>query len=390
MKFLLEHFIKNYNDISDLKVRTQYGKLGAWIGIGTNLILILIKLFAGIVAGSIALIGSAVDSIADTGSSIVTLIGFKVAAKPADAEHPYGHQRIEYIAGFIIAVVIIIVAVELGINSVNKIITPTAVTYNVVTIIILGVSILLKLWQCYAYHYLAKQINSLALAAASTDARNDVITTAAILAGALVGMFTDFNIDGYLGLLVAIFVLISGIELIKDAINPLIGVAPDKKLVHNVIKDIKKHPEVLGVHDFVIHSYGENRTFASIHVEVDGQRDIFESHDMIDVIEHEIKTKYNIELVIHMDPIVTGDVKLDELKDKVGEILTQINPALRFHDFRMVKGTTHSNLIFDVVVPNDVKIERSELYAQIRKGIKAINSTYEVVINFDNDYIGED
>ncbi len=387
MKWLLKLFVKDYENIKNLQVRTSYGKLGANAGIISNAILIAAKLVAGILANSIAIIGDALNSSADIASSIVTLIGFKVASKPADKDHPFGHQRAEYVAGFIVALVVGVVGVEVAISSVQKIINPEVVSFSILTIVLLVISILIKIWQGGFYKFLGKKIDSLSLLASGTDAYNDVISTSCVLVGAIVALIANINIDGYLGIVAAIFILISAFGLIKDAIGPLIGEAPDIKIIRDIVKEVKKEKDVLGIHDIVVHQYGPNKVFASLHCEVDAYKNVLESHDMIDNIEQKVKKKFDVELVIHMDPIDTKDEETNMLRKKVGEIVASIGNGLSYHDFRMVKGYTHSNLIFDIVVPFDCKYDEKEIKAMIRKEIKKIDEKYEIVINFDKDYI---
>ncbi len=387
MDWLLKRFVKNYQHTNNLTVRVAYGKLGAITGIFSNVFLLVIKLVAGLLSGSIAIIGDAVNSISDSASSIVALIGFKMAAKPADAKHPYGHQRIEYISGFIVAILILIVGVQLGINSVKKIIAPVDVYFNLLTIIILVVSILIKVFQGRFYKFLGKKINSLTLLASASDSYNDVATTSAILVGAIITMVAKINIDGYLGLLVSIFILISAIQLIKVAINPLIGVAPDPAIVNAIIKEAKNNKKVLGVHDCVCHMYGEHKMFASLHVEVDANDDVLQSHDMIDKIENTIKDKYGVDLVIHMDPIVMDDPEINRLRGSVTNLVAEMAANLSFHDFRVVKGYAHSKLIFDILRPVDCKYNEKEITDFIQQHVKAIDQKYEVVICFDTDYL---
>jgi len=390
MNFFLKHFIKDYENTKDINVRTSYGKLGATIGIVTNLILIAIKVVAGLFANSIALIGSALDSIADMGSSIVTLVGFKVSSKPADKEHPYGHQRVEYVTGLVISIIIIVIAIELLITSIQKIITPEVVTYSVLTFVILGISILIKIGQCFVYRGLAKRINSVALFAASVDARNDVLSLSTILVGTIVALVANVNLDGYLGVLVAIFVFISGISLVKDSINPLLGIKPDQELVNNIIADIRKHPEVLGFHDFYIHSYGASRAFASMHIEMDGKRDAFKSHQILDGIEREIKDKYQVELVIHWDPVHVNDQELKLLKKAVLNLLHQIDPKLKMHDFQKEVKGDKTLLLFDVVLPEQEELSQATILEQLNQGVKKLNLSYEIEVEFDDNYLGQE
>ncbi len=386
MSFLVKKFIKDCDNVNNLKVRTSYGKLAASVGIISNLVLFATKVTVGLLANSISIIANGVDNLSDMGSSIVTLFGFKMSQRPADSEHPYGHQRIEYIAGLIVSILILYIGVKIGIQSVQRILNPEETVFGVWSIVVLVFSIIVKFFQGRFYRKLGTKINSLTLIATGADSRNDVITTGSVLLGTLFSMLTNINIDGYLGVLVSIFVVISGIQLIKDTTDPLIGVAPDKKLISKITQDIRKHEGVLGTHDLVCHMYGENKCFMSIHVEVSYKEDILKSHDVIDNIEREIKDKYNVELVIHMDPVVVDDNEMNYLKNTIEKLIMDLNLGLSFHDFRLIRGETHTNIIFDVVRPNDCKLSPKEIKTMIQNEVTKIDKRYYTVINFDNEY----
>ena len=389
INLLCKLFIKDYQNTNSNEVRTKYGNLASIVGIISNLILFGLKLFIGLITGAISIVADAINNLADMGSSVVTLIGFKLSSKPADKEHPFGHERIEYITGLIVSIMIIIIGFTLGKSSFDKIINPDPLDKSLilVTSITLAVAILIKLWQSLFNAKIGKKINSVALIATSKDSRNDVISTTGVLVGVLLSNYVfNFNLDGYIGLGVSIFILISGIKLIKETTDPLIGVAPDKELVKTITDDILSYKGVYGIHDLVCHMYGQTKLFMTIHVEVDAKTNILESHDLIDNIEKDMKEKYNIEISIHMDPIEMDNEELNYFQNILSSSLNNLEKSLSFHDLRMVKGYTHTNIIFDVVVPFDAKITKEEIFETLLKKAKEINPLYELVINFDIDY----
>ncbi|HNX16199.1 MAG TPA: cation diffusion facilitator family transporter [Bacilli bacterium] len=399
VNLLRKIFIKDYRNTGDPKVRRRHGYLASIVGIITNLSLVVFKLTIGILVFSMSIITDALNNFTDMASSIVNLFGFKLANKPADKEHPFGHERIEYIAGLIISFVIIAIAVVLGYTSVMKIINNTPTNYsnptvNIAVFIILGVAIITKLLQGLFYRKMAKIINSVSLKASAQDSFNDVITTSAVLIATLVEFILylngyDIHIDGYMGLAVSIFIIVTGIKLLMETSNPLIGLPPDQKIVHQIVDDILSYPGVLGVHDMMCHSYGPTKVFMTLHVEVDHKVDVLVSHDMIDNIEKEIAQKYNILLTIHMDPIITDSPEINELIAKTQEIISAYpgGESLSFHDFRAVSGPTHTNILFDVVIPSDSLVKDVELLNYLTQEFKKIKSTYHLVINFDHNYV---
>ncbi|MFA7032746.1 MAG: cation diffusion facilitator family transporter [Bacilli bacterium] len=399
VNLLRKIFIKNYQNVEDPNVRQKHGFLASIVGIITNLLLVIFKLTVGILIFSVSIISDALNNLTDMGSSIVNLFGFKLANKPADKEHPFGHERIEYIAGLIISFVVIAIAIVLGYTSVMKLINNGGTDYsnptvNIAMFIILGVAIITKAFQGLFYRKMAKIIDSVSLKASAQDSINDVITTSTVLVATIIEYLFYINgynvhIDGWMGLAVSIFIIITGIKLVIETSNPLIGVTPDSKLVHAVVQDILAYPNVLGVHDLMCHSYGPTKLFMTIHVEVDYHRDILVSHDLIDNIEKEISAKYNFLLTIHMDPIVIDSPQINELKIKTKEILSHFpeGEKLSFHDFRMVEGPTHTNILFDVVIPTESKISNDELLQYLKIEFKKINPNYFLVINFDRNYV---
>lgn len=368
-------------------MRERYGKFAGIVGIATNFLLFLIKVTAGILFNSISIIADAVNNLSDSGSSLITLLGFKISGKPADAEHPYGHARMEYISGLIVSFIILVLGLQLITGSVDKIIHPQMARFSLISIGILAVSILIKLWQCKFYQKIGKIIDSTTLIATSIDSRNDILATTAVLVAALVTRWTGFNLDGYMGVTVALFILITGVRLVMDTTGPLLGMAPTKELVDGIYKKILSYDGIVGLHDLTVHSYGEARYFASVHCEVPAEQDIMVSHDIIDNIERDFLKEQGIHLVIHLDPIVTNDPKTNELKAVVTNLVGQISPEISMHDFRVVWGVSHTNLIFDVVIPFDFEWSEGELIQQISDRIHTINAAYHAVITIDHHYV---
>jgi len=385
---LLKLFVKNYKDTSDNTVREKYGVLGGTVGIVTNIILACAKLIIGTFSGSISITADAVNNFSDAGSSIITLIGFKMANKPADTSHPFGHGRIEYISGLIVAFIVLIFGVELMKSSVERIINPTEIIYSTWAIVVLVLSIAGKLWLGLFNKKLGKAINSTAMTAVFTDCLSDSGATLVTIISMLLARFADLNIDGILGAIVAVIIIIAGINIIKDTLSPLLGEAPDKELVENLAETILSFDKVVGIHDLIIHNYGSVKTFGSVHVEVPADEDVLLTHEIMDNIELEIKKKFGIELVAHCDPIETNNESVSQQKTMLIEIIRKINEKLTIHDFRMVSGPTHTNLIFDVVVPYDVKMSEEETITKISEKVKEHNPQYNCVITVDRDYSG--
>ena len=383
---ILRWFIKDYENTEDSAVRGRYATFAGVIGIASNFFLFIIKLIAGTLFNSIAVTADAVNNLTDAGSSIIVLVGFKLSRKPADEQHPYGHARAEYITGFLVSVVILLLGFELIKASFNKVLYPDPINFSYLTVTVLIISILVKLWQGIINKKLGQRINSTALIATGQDSMNDVISTSSVLAATIFAKLTNIQIDGYMGIIVALFIIYSGIKLVIETLNPLLGVAPDQELVSDIEKEILSYDGVLGIHDLVVHSYGPEKTFASVHVEVDANGDLLESHDLIDVIEKDITNKFAVNTVIHMDPIVTDDESINDLRRKVDEIVRGIDDKLSMHDFRVVMGKTHSNLIFDVLLPPSFDSCETELRKTIDEEIKKIDTTFNSVITLDRNY----
>lgn len=387
VNFFAKIFIKNYKDVENQKVRTAYGTMCGIFGIITNLILVVMKLFIGILTASISIIADAINNLSDMGSSLLTIIGFKISSKPADKDHPYGHQRVEYIISLIIAMIIAFVGLELLTTSIEKIINPAEIKVDLITYIILGAAILLKALQGLFYLSASKKIDSLSLKASAKDSINDCISTTAVLVGTIISKLTGYNVDGIVGILVSGFIIFSAVMLVKETMSPLIGEKPEPELIEKVTRSVLSYPKVLGIHDMITHLYGPSKVFVSLHVEVDAKEDILVAHDLIDNIEQDIKNLYGIEIVIHMDPIETDNEELNEASMIVREVLKEIDPELKFHDFRMVKGDTHTNFIFDIVVPFKYKIKDEELITLIKNRVSEKNEKYKCVIMIDNAYV---
>lgn len=386
-KLLLKLFVKNYKDVNNPKVRNDYGVLAGVFGIVTNLIVCIVKIVVGIVSASLSILADGINNLSDAGASIVTLIGFKIASKPADEDHPFGHQRMEYLSGLLVSILILMIGGTLLIDSVKQLINPTVMAISRITFIVLIFSIVVKLIQMLFYRSLGKDINSTTLIATGVDSLNDCITTTAVIIGLLIFRLTGFTrIDGIIGLFVAGFIIVSGIKLLKETINPLLGVMPEKSEIDAIANKIKSYDGVLGIHDLIIHNYGPSKTFVSVHVEVDRDVDVMISHDMIDNIEMDFKKNDNINLIIHMDPVDIHDEETQRLKQLVEKLLKQYDERLSFHDFRIVKGVTHTNVVFDIVMPIKYDMTPNELRNDIVKLIKAEDSFLNPVITIDHFY----
>ena len=385
MKLFKKLFIKDYQNTSDPEVRFRYGIAAGVFGIVSNTVLCVFKILVGILSGSVAIVADAVNNLSDAASSIVTVFGFKLSNRPADREHPYGHERYEYIAAFIIAFAVVLIGALLLKQSIEKIITPEGITVSVYTYVVLAVAIVLKIVQGLLYRNFGKSINSEALRASAADSRNDVFTTIAVLISTIVIDTTGVNIDGYAGLVVSIVIIVFSLKLLKDTVNPLLGTVPDKALVGKIAEKLSSYEIVLGFHDLMIHSYGPAITYASVHVEVDAKENVIEMHDAIDNIERDFMNDMNVHLVIHMDPVTIGDPETDNLKSEITGIIKNLNGDLTLHDFRLVKGPTHTNVLFDVVIPYDCKTTLGDIKRALQENVKS-ETTYYYVINVDRKF----
>lgn len=349
---LCRWFIKDSANIDDSKVRLAHGRMAGIVGIVCNLLLCGFKLLAGVLAGSLAMIADAFNNLSDAGSSIVTLIGFKLAGAPPDKDHPFGHGRMEYLSAMGVAVLIIIAGVELATSAIDKMIHPAAPSFSLISVIILAVSIGVKLWMAVFNRRIGKKIRSDALCAAGVDSRNDVICTGLVLVSSVLGLWLPVSIDGYVGMAVALFVIWSGFTVIKDTVSPLLGQAPDPELVQSIQQTVLSYDGVVGIHDLIVHDYGPGRMMVSLHAEVPEDQPISKSHDVIDNIEMELQERFNILACIHMDPIDTDNPETQRLKEMTIRLMNEVDESLTLHDFRVVTGDTHTNLLFDLVAPH--------------------------------------
>ena len=385
-------FIKNHDNIKDNNVRKAYGTLGGIVGIICNFFLCVIKMTAGFISGSISIMADGFNNLSDMGSSLVTIIGFKLAGKPADRDHPFGHGRMEYMSAFIVAVFILIVGVDLFENSVTALINnDKSPTYSIISVIILVVSVLIKFWMYLFNKRLGNKISSDALTATAKDSLNDSLATTAILISVGISVFVDlpFNLDALMGILVSLFILWSGITSAKDTLDQILGMPPEKELIENLESTIMSFKEFIGIHDLIVHNYGPGRQFASVHVEVSQDSDIVKCHEQIDLCEKLVGEQLDLSLVIHMDPIDNNNETVTETREKMANAIKVINEELTLHDFRMTPlSEKRTNLIFDVVVPSSIKLTEKELDEKIKNLAKLINPIFECVITFDNDFIG--
>ena len=387
---LLSHWlIRNRENTGDPAVRLAYGRLCGLVGIGLNLLLFGGKLFAGTVSGSVAVTADAFNNLSDAGSWVVTLLGFQLAGKKPDPQHPFGHGRIEYISGLVVSGLILLMGVELGKSSVEKILHPEAVEFSVLTAAVLTGSILLKLWMALFDRKLGRKISSAALTAAAADSRSDVIATGAVLLACVVGRLTGLMIDGWAGLLVALFILWSGVGVVKDTVDPLLGAKPDEALVRAIAYLMTSHVNILGFHDLMVHDYGPGRRFASVHAEIDHRIDPLIAHEILDEIERQAKRELHVDLVIHYDPIVTDDPEVAAVRTRVLQIMHGLDPRLSLHDFRMVSGQHHVNVIFDMVLPPEDAQTAEQLRRQIEAQLQDGKKTYHLIVTFDTAAFNE-
>ncbi|MEA4973835.1 MAG: cation diffusion facilitator family transporter [Candidatus Metalachnospira sp.] len=384
--WLIKKFVKDYENIHDSTVRASYGKFSGKVGIFCNVLLFLLKAVVGTLSGSVSITADAVNNLSDAASSVISLIGFRMAEKPADDDHPYGHARYEYLSGLSVAVMIILIGFELFKSSLGKVIHPSGVDFSFISVIVLIFSIILKLWMSAFNRSLGKTINSSTLKATSQDSRNDVVTTSVVLIAAVISNYAGIELDGWMGIAVAIFILYSGIGLVKETLNPLLGNAPDPEFVAYIQQKIMSYDGVLGTHDLMIHDYGPGRQFASVHVEMAAERNVIESHDVIDNIERDFLANDNLNLVVHYDPIITGDAMVNDLRSWLCEQIKTIDNTLSIHDLRIVPGSTHVNLIFDCVVPPSLAIHCSDVKNKIKELVNSKYENYFCIITIDLSY----
>ena len=379
-------FVKNHQDAQSPAVRTAYGTMVSITGIVLNIILFAAKFVVGTLFGAISIVGDAVNNLSDAGTQIISLISFRIAAKPADREHPFGHARIEYVTSMIVSFLVMLVGFELLKSSVAQIFSPERPDSSPVAIFVLVGSMLCKLWLGLFNRTIGKKIDSSVMRATAADSLSDVFATGAVLIATVLPMVfknMSWNPDAYMGVIVAILIVVAGFRILNESKNAILGEAPSEEIVKQISETVDRYEGALGIHDMVVHNYGPGRIIASLHIEVDGSVDVFETHDMIDTIEKELRDVCGIEATIHMDPIVTDDEQINELRAKTSEAVKKIHPSMQIHDFRFVAGATHTNLIFDVVVPFEFKMNEADIKAAVAEKVKEIDSTYCVVLNVD-------
>lgn len=384
---LLKLFVKNYKDTKNPDVRMKYGILGSAVSIVMNVILSAFKYAVGSITASVAITADAINNLSDAASGIVTLFSFKMANRKPDKEHPFGHGRIEYVAALAVGFLVELMGYELIKSSIQKILNPDKVVFSYGAIIVLAFSILGKIWMGLFNKKLGKAINSPAMIAVASDSLSDTAATFISLLSLLLSKFTDLPLDGFMGIIVSFFILKSGFEILKESIAIILGAPPSKELVDELVEQITSYDGILGIHDLVIHSYGETRMFGTVHIEFAADSDLLEAHETADTIEKEVKEKFGIELVVHLDPLITNDVRINALKEMVGKELKSIGNELTFHDFRVVDGPTRTNLIFDVVLPHEYNLSEEDVKTRLQSRIADIDSRYALVIMFDYDYI---
>ena len=389
ISLLAKWLIPHLEQVEDSAVRRAWGALCGFVGIGLNILLFAGKLAAGTLSGSIAITADAFNNLSDAGSSVVTLLGFRLAGKKPDAGHPFGHGRLEYVSGLVVAGLILLMGAELAKSSVDKILHPEAVTFSWLAAGILLASIGVKLYMYLYNRAVGKKIKSAAMSATAADSLSDTAATSAVLLAMVIGKLTDVQLDGWVGLVVALFILWSAVQAARDTISPLLGQAPDPMLVKEIESLVMAHDTVVGIHDLVVHDYGPGRCIISLHAEVPADEQVLELHDVIDNIEEELAQKLHCEAVIHMDPVVVGDPTVTALHQQVAALVKTIDPRITIHDFRMVPGQTHTNLIFDAVIPFDERLTRQQVADRIRQMVSEMEGDYRAVVKVENSYVSK-
>ena len=389
ISLLAKWLIPHLEQVEDSAVRRAWGALCGFVGIGLNILLFAGKLAAGTLSGSIAITADAFNNLSDAGSSVVTLLGFRLAGKKPDAGHPFGHGRLEYVSGLIVAGLILLMGAELAKSSVDKILHPEAVTFSWLAAGILLASIGVKLYMYLYNRAVGKKIKSAAMSATAADSLSDTAATSAVLLAMVIGKLTNVQLDGWVGLVVALFILWSAVQAARDTISPLLGQAPDPMLVKEIESLVMAHDTVVGIHDLVVHDYGPGRCIISLHAEVPADEQVLELHDVIDNIEEELAQKLHCEAVIHMDPVVVGDPTVTALHQQVAALVKTIDPRITIHDFRMVPGQTHTNLIFDAVIPFDERLTRQQVADRIRQMVSEMEGDYRAVVKVENSYVSK-
>lgn len=387
IQFFARRFIKGWENTSDQAVRRAYGVLCGCVGIALNLLLFAGKLLAGIASGSIAITADAVNNLSDAGSSVVTLLGFKLAAQAPDRDHPFGHGRLEYVSGLVVSMVILLMGVELGKTSVEKILSPEPVDFSPLVAVILVASILVKLYMAFYNRSIGRRIGSAALSATAADSLSDCLATAAVLLGTLAGHFWNIQIDGWCGGAVALFILWSGFGAARDTVNPLLGQPPSPEFVEQIRALVRSRPEIIGIHDLIVHDYGPGRRILSLHAEVPASGDILALHDVVDGLERRLNRELGCLATIHMDPVVNDGGSTDEARERVAAVVRIIDPGISIHDFRMVPGSTHTKLIFDAEVPYQCPLADQEVKRRIQAAVQALDSSWSAVVEIEKSYI---
>lgn len=385
--FLIRIFIKNPDDTDNPKIRTSFGTLSSLVGIFCNIVLFIVKYLIGTFSNSISIISDAFNNLSDSASCIITLFGYKMASKPADKDHPFGHGRMEYLTSLIISAIILFVGLELFKSSGEKLLSPEKVKFSIAALISLICSIGIKLWLSVFNTFLGKKINSVVMLATAKDSRNDVITTISATIALVFSIFSDFPLDALMGIFVSLFILKSGYEIIKDTVDELLGKPVSPEITSALYSMILSDKKIIGVHDMIIHSYGPGHMIGSCHVEVKASEDFVAVHELVDKIERDVLEKMNILLTIHMDPIDTDDTNVQKCKNMILSIISDIDKSLHIHDFRIVSGEMHTNLIFDLVIPYDTKYSSEEIKAMIDDRLSKYDHQFFTVITFDIEYI---
>ena len=385
--FFARFFIKDSKNYTNSVVRNNYGKFSSIVSVIFNIVLFAFKLIAGVISGSVGIMADAFNNLSDASSSIISFVGFFLSSKPADSEHPYGHGRYEYLSALMVAVLVCAIGIELFTTSLDKIFNPTEVKFSLISWVVLIGSILVKLYMMFFNRKIGKLISSQTLIATSNDSRNDVITTSAVLVSSFIGSITNIQIDGYVGSAVAVFIVVSGLLLVKDTLNPILGSSPTPELVKSIHDKIMSYENIEGTHDLMVHDYGPGKIFASAHVEMNAEIDTIISHDIIDNIENSFKEELGIEIILHYDPIYTDDEKISDLRKFLKDIVTEIDPSFSVHDVRFVEGVTHSNVIFDCVIPPENACNSNDIKRQIIDQVQKVHPDYNCVITIDRSYV---
>ncbi len=383
ISLLSKIFIKDRENVRSPRVRHAYGVLMSGVGIVTNILLAVLKLVFGTISGSISVTADALNNMSDAGSQVISLISFRIAAKPADRDHPFGHARIEYVASMIVSFLVLLVGYELAKESIAQIINPVDADFGIAVIIVLALSVMVKLWLGISGKIVAKRINSTVISATASDSISDAIATSAVLVSAIICRITGWRTDAYMGVAVSVIIIIAGVKILNETKNAILGAPPEPEVVEGIVNITRECPEILGIHDMVVHSYGTGNIIASLHAEVDGSADVYIIHDAIDNVEKRLYSEMGVRTTIHMDPIVTNDERVSELRELTLEAVKRVDTRLTIHDFRFVEGVTHSNLIFDINVPFEIKQSDREITDAVDRAMKEINSDYCTVITID-------